>query len=124
MKVNFDINSKTVVEFHGDEVEPEIAIRTGEDLIEIFGSKEDLKSFVNKLYQAVNETFIVKNCYVVNSENAYYWWDDKEKAKICIRELEEIHGQFDIRFTYSKCKINVNNEGKFEELEVIEVFEP
>lgn len=56
MKVNFDIDKKTEVEFLGEEFEPEIVIRTSEGLlVEIFGEKEELKDFAKKLYQATNK---------------------------------------------------------------------
>lgn len=53
MKICFDINKKVKVEFHGNEIEPEIAIRTENDLIEIFGKKEELITFAETLYESV-----------------------------------------------------------------------
>lgn len=56
MKVCFSVDKKTKIEFHGEEVEPEIAIRTNEGLlIEIFGTKEDLKKFAGQLNAICNE---------------------------------------------------------------------
>lgn len=55
MKINFVVDDKTTVEFYGEEIETEneIAIRTEDGLIEIFGSKKELKRFANELYEKV-----------------------------------------------------------------------
>lgn len=55
MKVCFTVDDETKIEFHEDEVEPEIVIRTNSDLIEIFGTKEDLKKFATDLYNQVHK---------------------------------------------------------------------
>lgn len=52
-KVNIDVDSKTKVEFH-DEIEPEIAIHSDDGILEIFGTKKDLKAFATKLYNEVH----------------------------------------------------------------------
>lgn len=56
MKVCFSVDDKTKVEFYGEEIEPEMAIRTSEGLlIEIFGTKEDLIKFANEIHKTVNQ---------------------------------------------------------------------
>ena len=47
------MDDRTTVEFYGEEIENEIAIRTEDGLIEIFGSKKELKRFANELYEKV-----------------------------------------------------------------------
>lgn len=59
LKVNFSINNKTKVEYYDEEIEPEIVITTSEGvLVEIFGSKDELRHFANELYQVVNKEIV------------------------------------------------------------------
>lgn len=56
MKFCFTIDDKVKVEFEGEEIEPEIAIRTSQGLlVEIFGTKEELIKFANELHKTVNQ---------------------------------------------------------------------
>jgi hypothetical protein len=65
---------------------------------------------------------MIKNCFVINSENIYWWFDTKEEAENYIEEIKE--EQHDIRFTHSKCDINDLDKDDFSEIEVLEVFMP
>lgn len=67
---------------------------------------------------------MIKDCYVVDTENTRYWFETRNLAEDWIKHCREKDGQKDIRFTYSKCKINDDDKDSFEELEVIEVFLP
>lgn len=65
---------------------------------------------------------MIKNCFVVNSENIYWWFETKEMAEDYIEEIKDC--QTDIRFTHSKCDINDINTDYFDEIETLEVFRP
>lgn len=53
--MNFSVDEQTKVEFHGEEIEPEIVIRTSDGLlVEIFGTKGELKTFAKNLHETVN----------------------------------------------------------------------
>lgn len=67
---------------------------------------------------------MIKDVYVVNSENVYYWFQTKESAEKWIIECEKNGDQKDIRFTYSKCEIDKEDNNVFEELAVLQVFRP
>lgn len=65
---------------------------------------------------------MIKNAYVVNSENWYWWMNTKEEAKKLIEKLRNDDNQKDIRFTYSTCKISSDDENEFEELKTLKVY--
>jgi hypothetical protein len=66
---------------------------------------------------------MIKSCYVVNSENIYWWFDTKQDAEDYILEARK-EGQEDIRFTYSKCEINKVDKNDFKEIKVLEIILP
>lgn len=64
---------------------------------------------------------MIKNAYVVDSENLSWWNDTKQDALNLIKQCKS-EGQVDIRFTHSKIYINDNDKDDFKILEDIEVF--
>lgn len=64
---------------------------------------------------------MIKNVYVINSENIYWWMPTRKQAEDFIEQIKK-EGQKDIRFTYSRCRIEKDNNDEFEELEVLDVY--
>ena len=64
---------------------------------------------------------MIKNAYVVNSENLLWWNETKQDALNLIEQCKS-EGQEDIRFTYSKIDINDKDKDDFNVLEDLEVF--
>lgn len=66
---------------------------------------------------------MVRNVYVVESENTGFYMESKDEAEKWIEKIKS-EGQSDIRFTYSEVHIDEDDKDNYSILKDIEVFIP
>jgi hypothetical protein len=66
---------------------------------------------------------MVKDCFVINSPNIYWWFPTKEDAESHMGKMDD-EELSDTRFTHSRCNIDDTDNNKFSEQKVLEVFIP
>jgi hypothetical protein len=91
---------------------------------EVDGTKTLLEETAlgNKSFSSNIVDKMIKDCYLVNSENFTIWFDNKDNALLKMKELKEIYEQKQIKLTYSKCKIDMKDPDIFDELETLEIL--
>jgi hypothetical protein len=69
---------------------------------------------------------MIKDCYVLNTPNMYWWFPTKIDGDKALKKAQEEYKDYEnknpIRYTYSKCEINELDLNDFSEIEIIEVF--